>query len=293
MKVKERVLVLSFGLILLVAGLGIVYRLAVDQATWRPSDIYNEVGGSYYSSVSSSSSASDGVAVSMRSGMRSSRRRVKMPVFSNAHSTIGVGVNAGSNLPSLQGGAGVGPLYTTSSHMAKSFGSGFATGTAAPSFVTRNSEQPATSTLPMLSVDASQLANASAVYANNYTPMSSVVSAVGAGNAPTVKAAPSRRRAPGTVSGTWDTWLNGLDVGNGYLYADDEGNRYYDMEALRAYFEANKDHFPGWTWEDFLAQFFNQQDKHRVPLGEPWLLLILALAYVGYVFVRRIRICEI
>ena len=291
MKVKERVLILTFGFILLVAGLGVVYRLAVDQATWRPSDIYNEVGGSYYSSVSSSSSASDGVAVSMRSGMRSSRRRVKMPVFSNARSAEGLSAiavaNSQSPIANSQG------LYTTSSHMAKSFGSGFATGTAAPSFVTRNSEQPATSTLPMLSVDASQLANASAVYANNYTPMSSVVSAVGAGNAPTVKAAPSRRRAPGTVSGTWDTWLNGLDVGNGYLYADDEGNRYYDMEALRAYFEANKDHFPGWTWEDFLAQFFNQQDKHRVPLGEPWLLLILALAYVGYVFVRRIRICEI
>lgn len=293
MKVRERVLILCFGFILLISGFGLLYRLAADKATWNPSDIYNEVGGSYYSSVSNGSSSSDGVAVSMRGSMRSSRRRVQMPVFSNAHSTIGVGVNAGSNLPSLQGGAGVGPLYATSSHMAKSFGSDFATGTASSSQLVRNSEQPATSTLPMLSVDASQFANASAVYANNYTPMSSAVSAVGAGNAPAVKAAPSRRRAPGTVSGTWDTWLNGLGVGNGYLYADDEGNRYYDMEALRAYFEANKDHFPGWTWEDFLAQFFNQQDKHRVPLGEPWLLLILALAYVGYVFVRRIRAHEV
>ena len=293
MKVKERVLILSLGFILLVAGLGVVYRLAVDQATWRPSDIYNEVGGSYYSSVSSSSSASDGVAVSMRSGMRSSRRRVKMPVFSNAHSTIGVGVNAGSNLPSLQGGAGVGPLYTTSSHVAKSFGSGFATGTASSSQLIRNTEQPATSTLPMLSVDASQLANASAVYANNYTPMSSVVSAVGAGNAPTVKAAPSRRRAPGSIFGTWNTWLDGLGTGDGYLYSDAEGNRYYDMEALRAYFEANKDNFPGWTWDDFLKQFFDQQDRHRVPVGEPWVLLILALAYVGYVFIRRTRAREV
>lgn len=292
MKVRERVLILCFGFILLISGFGLVYRLAADKATWNPSDIYNEVGGSYYSSVSSSSSSSDGVAVSMRSGMRSFRRRVKMPVFSNARIEHNVSLSGESNLPSLQGGAGVGPLYTTSSHMAKSFGSGFATGTASSQLI-RNAEQPATSTLPMLSVDASQLADASAVYANNYAPMSSVVSAVGAGNAPAVKAAPSRRRAPGTVSGTWDTWLNGLGVGNGYLYADDEGNRYYDMEALRAYFEANKDHFPGWTWEDFLAQFFNQQDRHRVPLGEPWVLLILALTYVGYVFVRRIRIREV
>ena len=291
MKVKERVLILSLGFILLVAGLGVVYRLAVDQATWRPSDIYNEVGGSYYSSVSSSSSASDGVAVSMRSGMRSSRRRVKMPVFSNARSAEGLSAiavaNSQSPIANSQG------LYTTSSHVAKSFGSGFATGTASSSQLIRNTEQPATSTLPMLSVDASQLANASAVYANNYTPMSSVVSAVGAGNAPTVKAAPSRRRAPGSIFGTWNTWLDGLGTGDGYLYSDAEGNRYYDMEALRAYFEANKDNFPGWTWDDFLKQFFDQQDRHRVPVGEPWVLLILALAYVGYVFIRRTRAREV
>ena len=292
MKIKERVLILCLGFILLISGFGLLYRLAADKATWNPSDIYNEVGGSYYSSVSNASSSSDGVAVSMRSSMRSSRRRVKMPVFSDARSTIGVGVNAGSNLPSLQGGAGVGPLCTTSSHMAKSFGSGFATGTAAPSFVTRNSEQPAASALSVLSVDVSQ---ATAVYANNYTPMSSVVSAVGAGNAPAVQAAPSRCRAPGSIFGTWNTWLDGLGVGDGYLYSDDEGNRYYDMGALRDYFEKNKDNFPGWDWEDFLAQFFNQQDKHhhRVPVGEPWLLLILALAYVGYVFIRRIRVREV
>ena len=288
MKVRERVLILCFGFILLISGFGLVYRLAADKATWNPSDIYNEVGGSYYSSVSSSSSSSDGVAVSMRSGMRSSRRRVKMPVFSNARSAEGLSAiavaNSQSPIANSQG------LYTTSSHMAKSFGSGFATGTASPSFVTRNSEQPAASALSVLSVDVSQ---ATAVYANNYTPMSSVVSAVGAGNAPAVQAAPSRRRAPGTVSGTWDTWLNGLGVGDGFLYVDGEGNRYYDMDALEKYFDANKDHFPGWSWEDFLAHFFNQQDRHRVPLGEPWVLLILALAYVGYVFVRRIRIREV
>jgi hypothetical protein len=51
------------------------------------------------------------------------------------------------------------------------------------------------------------------------------------------------------------------------------------MEALRAYFEANKDHFPGWTWEDFLAQFFDPSTKHNVPVGEAWALLVMALGY--------------
>ena len=293
MKIKERVLILCLGFILLVSGFGLLYRLAADKATWNPSDIYNEVGGSYYSSVSNGSSSSDGVAVSMRSGMRSSRRRVKMPVFSNARSAEGLSAiavaNSQSPIANSQG------LYTTSSHMAKSFGSGFATGTAAPSFVTRNSEQPAASALSVLSVDVSQ---ATAVYANNYTPMSSVVSAVGAGNAPAVQAAPSRRRAPGTVSGTWDTWLDGLGAESGWISGDAGGIRYYNLDELKKAFEdAQKNgHFPGWTWQDFLDQFFNNEDvnsRHFVPVGEPWVLLILALAYVGYVFIRRIRVREV
>jgi hypothetical protein len=139
MKVRERVLILCFGFILLISGFGLVYRLAADKATWNPSDIYNEVGGSYYSSVSNGSSSSDGVAVSMRSGMRSSRRRVKMPVFSNARSAEGLSAiavaNSQSPIANSQG------LYTTSSHMAKSFGSGLAVGNVATSHVTRNAEQ--------------------------------------------------------------------------------------------------------------------------------------------------------
>ena len=287
MKVKERVLVLSFGLILLVAGLGIVYRLAVDQATWRPSDIYNEVGGSYYSSVSSSSSASDGVAVSMRSGMRSSRRRVKMPVFSNAHSTIGVGVNAGSNLPSLQGGAGVGPLYTTSSHMAKSFGSGFATGTAAPSFVTRNSEQPAASALSVLSVDVSQ---ATGVYAYSYTPVSSAVSAVGASTAPVYRGVSGRKNAPPTTGDSWDKWLDKVPYMEDYIGED--GVKYYDYQTLyNAFIEAQRNgNFPGWTWDQFLENFFNPSENYDFPLGEAWVLLVMALGYALVMWIKSRRV---
>ena len=82
MKVRERVLVLSLCLIVVVAVSGILYHLAMDQDSWRPNDIYNSVGGSYYSSASVVSSSSDGVAVSVRGGVRSSRR-VVAPVFSS------------------------------------------------------------------------------------------------------------------------------------------------------------------------------------------------------------------
>lgn len=282
MKVRERVLVLSLCLIVVVAVSGILYHLAMDQDSWRPNDIYNSVGGSNYSSASVGSSSSDGVAVSLRGGVRSSRR-VAAPVFSYARSEHNVGLSGESNLPSLQGGAGVGSLYTTSSHMAKSFGSGLAVGNVATSHVTRNAEQSSASSLSVPSF-VSYSASEDDVYAFASQSVSFVsvseMTAVGASAAPTIRSASARRRAPGTIFGTWNTWLDGLGVGDGYLYSDDEGNRYYDMEALRAYFENNKDNFPGWTWEDFLAQFFNQQDKHRVPVGEAWVLLATALVYV-------------
>ena len=90
-------------------------------------------------------------------------------------------------------------------------------------------------------------------------------------------------------------WLGGLGTEDGFLYWDDEKNRYYDMELLKeAFLRAQQNgNFPGWTWEDFLAQYFYPSGKHHVPVGEPWVLLILALGYVGYVFVRRIRIREV
>jgi hypothetical protein len=298
MKVRERVLVLSLCLIVVVAVPGFLYRLAMDQDSWRPNDIYNSVGGSYYSSASVGSGSSDGVAVSVRGGVRSSRR-VAAPVFSYARSAEGLSAiavaNSQSPIANSQG------LYTTSSHMAKSFGSGFATGAASSSQLVSNSNQPATSTLSVLSIDPSQFTNANAIYAQYYTPVSSVVSAVGADAAPSVKSAPARsgmmsgpRRLPG-ISDTWDTWLKGLGAGDGFLYVDDEGNRYYDMALLYdAFIDAQKNgDFPGWTWEDFLDQYFTPSSKHNVPLGEPWVLLILALAYVGYVFIRRSRAREV
>ena len=274
MKVKERVLILSFGFILLVAGLGVVYRLAVDQATWRPSDIYNEVGGSYYSSVSSSSSASDGVAVSMRSGMRSSRRRVKMPVFSNAHSASSVGVNAGSNLPSLQGGAGVGPLYTTSSHMAKSFGSGFATGTAAPAFVASSVEQPTAAVLSVPSLSDFSSTNAG-LLAVNIQPSSSASAA----SAP--MGLQGRRRI-----GIEDNYIGWL---NGWFGASAEGLNESDLRDLYIAMTGDTDFANEEAWIAFWEWFQNSQSDSfawkLLPLHDAtWFVLLLCVMYAVVVY---------
>ena len=93
-----------------------------------------------------------------------------------------------------------------------------------------------------------------------------------------------RHNAPVTGGG-YDAWLGSLGVGEGYLYSDAEGNRYYDMTLLKDKFEDLKasGNFPDWlTWDDFLEQYFRAdgQDKHRVPLGEPWILLLFAALLV-------------
>jgi hypothetical protein len=287
MKVRERVLVLSLCLIVVVAVPGFLYRLAMDQDSWRPNDIYNSVGGSYYSSASVGSSSSDGVVVSVRGGARSSRR-VAAPAFSYARNAKGLSAiavaNSQSPIANSQG------LYTTSSHMAKSFGSGLAVGNVATSHVTRNAEQSSASSLSVPSF-VSYSASEDDVYAFASQSVSSVsvseMTAVGASAAPAVMGvrAMSARRLPsiGGMGSNWDFWLSGLDAGSGFLYGD-ENNRYYDMDKLhKAFVDAQKaGNFPGWTWERFLAEYFNAegQDKHHVPLGEAWVLLAMALVYV-------------
>ena len=288
MKVRERVLVLSLCLIVVVAVPGILYRLAMDQDSWRPNDIYNSVGGSYYSSASVGSSSSDGVAVSVRGGVRSSRR-VAAPIFSYARSASAEGVTPAAYSQSpIASGQG---LYTTSSHMAKSFGSGLAVGNVATSHVTRNAERPSVSSSVSMPSFVSYSASEKDVYASASMPVNLVsaseVSAVGASAAPAVNGvrAMSARRLPsiGGMGSNWDFWLSGLGAESGFLYGD-ENNRYYDMAKLYdAFVKAQKEgNFPGWTWERFLAEYFNAegQDKHHVPLGEAWVLLAMALVYV-------------
>lgn len=298
MKVRERVLVLSLCLIVLVAGLGLIYHVTSDQDDWRPNDIYNSVGGSYYSSASVVPSSLDGVVVSVRGGVRSSRR-VAAPVISYARSEHNVSLSGESNLPSLQGGAGVGSLYTTSSHMAKSFGSGLAVGGAATSYVTHNAERPSVSSSVSMPSFVSYSASEKDVYASASIPVSSVsaseVSVVGASAAPVVSGvrAMSARRVPGIggLGSNWDFWLSGLGADSGFLYGD-ENNRYYDMAKLHeAFVQAQKEgNFPGWTWERFLAEYFyaEGQDKHHVPLGEAWVLLAMALGYALIIIIKTL-----
>lgn len=162
-----------------------------------------------------------------------------------------------------------------------------------------NSQLPIANSPSLVAPDAEALMAAAA-----YTPMGSSMygigsmPALGGGYAGIGGRMSGPRRAPGYIPGTWDTWLDGLGPGKGWVSGEAGGIRYYNLDELKAAFEeAQKNgQFPGWTWQDFLDEFFNKEganNRHFVPLGEPWVLLILALAYVGYVFIRRTRAREV
>ena len=181
--------------------------------------------------------------------------------------------------------------------MTKSFGSGYGAGgsMSMSGGSVRNNQSPLVSNQSPIAY--SQLPVD--MYASAYTPLASPITTVGANTAAALPARSGMMSGPRRIGGTgsgWDNWLKSLDAGGGYLYSDDDGNRYYDMTLLKVAFDAAQQNgnFPGWTWEEFLAQYFNNPySKHFVPVGEPWVLLILALAYVGYVFIRRTRAREV
>lgn len=297
MRINVNVLLGILLCVLLVVIGGTMYRMSEEEDTWRPNDIYTHVGdvSSANTSTHSSSHSSDGVAVAMRGGrvFGSSRRVVSAPAFSyvpiaNSQSPIANRLSPIAN---------TGALYTTSSAMTKSFGSGYGAGgsmSMSGGSVRTNQSPLASNQSPIaysqLPVD---------MYASAYTPLASPITTVGANSAAALPARSGMMSGPRRIGGTgrgWDNWLSGLGAEEGYLYGD-ENNRYYDMDKLHDAFDAAQEagNFPGWTWERFLAEYFNAdgQDKHHVPVGEPWVLLILALAYVGYVFIRRTRAREV
>ena len=311
MKINVNVFIGSAMCILIIAVIGGLYRMNKDQDTWRPGDIYSHLGsGASYSSVTSASSDnSDKVLVSMRGGrVLGSARPVASAPVSYAHASSASIANSQSPISSSSTGA----LYTTSSATMKSFGggnmqnggvSGASTSRASMSGGSQstlaysqlpitNLQSPISNSQSSIAPDAEALMAAAA-----YTPMGSSMygigsmSAVSGGYSGTVRGIGGRKNAaPGGLGLGY--WLDGMDGTDDPFLYEDGGVRYYDEAALRAWFEANKDNFPSLTWDEFLAYFngeFNGAKKYAFPVGEPWALLVLALGYVGYMLVRRVR----
>ena len=295
MRINVNVLLGILLCVLLVVIGGTMYRMSEEEDTWRPNDIYTHVGdvSSANMPTYSHSHSSDEVAVALRELSRPSRRYAAAPAFSYAQGYPAPMANSQSPIAN----SSTGVLYTTSSAMTKSFGSSYGAGgsMSMSGGSVRNNQSPLVSNQSPIAY--SQLPVD--MYASAYMPLASPITTVGANTAAALPARSGMMSGPRRIDGigtgsAWDRWLSGLGADEGYLYGD-ENNRYYDMDKLHDAFDAAQEagNFPGWTWEDFLAYYFNPSSKHHVPVGEPWVLLILALAYVGYVFIRRTRAREV
>ena len=274
-------------------------REVLDDGVWNPHDIYNSVGGSEYvsSNGSSEQSASSGTALSLSPSRTISHKASSVPYSPIASSPYSPIISS--------------PIsYVSSAAQFHSFGGGsdMMGGVVGGSFRANPEAVPSATSLSMLSMPnyamvarsqnaevlQGEMAAVSAIssMANAYNMplrssiVSQSVSLYQIGASEVVSGARSsitgRHNAPPTGGG-YDAWLNGLGAGEGFLYVDGEGNRYYDMGSLRDAFENAKieGNLPSTlSWEDFLAQYFDPSDKHNVPLGEAWVLLLMAVAYV-------------
>lgn len=105
----------------------------------------------------------------------------------------------------------------------------------------------------------------------------------------------SRYRAPGTNVDPIERWLQSLiEQGLGGYTGETDGTYYFDLATLKAYYEAliADNNMPTFTWEEILNWFNGQvgtkkYDFNPLPVGEPWVLLILAALYAVYLLWRR------
>ena len=280
-------------------------RNVLDDGVWNPHDMYNSVGGSKYSQLNMSSERpSSGTALSLSPSRTLSRKASSVPYHLMASSPNNLLTSSPYNPITSS------PIsYASSAAQFHSFGGGsdMMGGVAGGSFRANPEAMPSAASLSMPSMPnyamvarsqntemmQGEVAAVSAIssMANAYNmPMRSSFLSQGInlyqiGASEVVSGARSsitgRHNAPPTGGG-YDAWLNGLGAGEGFLYVDGEGNRYYDMDLLKETFEKleSEGNLPGYlSWEDFLDKYFSQTGKHNVPLGEAWVLLLMAVAY--------------
>lgn len=284
-------------------------RNVLDDGVWNPHDMYNSVGGSEYSLLNMSSERpSSGMALSLSPSRTLSRKASSVPYHLMASSPNNL-ITSSPHSPITSS-----PIsYASSAAQFHSFGGGsdMMGGVVGGSFRANPEAMPSAASLSMPSMPnyamvargqnagvlQGEMAAVSAIssMANAYNmPMRSSFLSQGVnlyqiGASEVANGARSsitgRHNAPISGSGI-DAILGSLGAEQGFLYVDAEGNRYYDMTKLEQWFlEMKSGNMPGFeslTWDEFLDNYFNidGQNKHRVPLGEPWILLLFAALLV-------------
>ena len=316
MKVKFGVLVGCVLCALSVACLGFLSRFEKSKDSWTPEDVYMQVGGSSYSTVSSGASSSDDVLVSMR-GMSRMSRRVSAPSFSHAPSTgmSSVGAGVGSTYPSLQGGAGVGSVYTTSSAQFHSFGGGNNVGMSMSNGAVQSSVGSAaglgvsmqSTSAYALAANSSSLAVSDVMSVTGGFAMTSSYQGIGGVAGP--RGIGGRQEAPPSYGGDggWgSTWLNWLDNKYG-----NEGSRGFTWSELGGLYDEWCEEYcknnPGVTppsIDEWYAWFYGSDGSathtggvygntfHFIPVGNVLPLLLMALMYICVMVIRQRRISK-
>ena len=294
MKVKFGVLVGCVLCALSVACLGFLSRFEKSKGSWTPEDVYMQLGGSSYSTVSSGASSSDGVLVSMR-GMSRMSRRVSAPSFSHAPS-------AGMSSYSLSPIAGTasynqspnGGLHTTSSAQFHSFGGGGNTGVSNGA-VQSSVGSAAGFGVSMQSTSAyAHAANSSSLAVGDVMSVTGNMvmtsSYQGISGVAGPRAVNGRRNAPG-MGANLDEWVQGLIGNSEYWYYNIDGIDYFNENKLKSLYEeliANGELPEGMSWDDFLDWFKGQSDRYDFPIPSGvWFLCLLAMGYGFYIAYRR------
>ncbi len=183
-------------------------------------------------------------------------------------------------------------LYLTSSAVLQSYSGGAESGMYASS-----GSHSAVSSVSPSSADVSlgAMSVSPVAYSPSYSSASSLYALAAAPSAmpytSAQQSAPHRngpRRAPGTIGGTLDNWIQGLEHSGSYWHGEENGIWYFYEDELRALYEsaiANGDLPVGTTWDQFLKWFANQSSKYQfytAPLPDGiGVLCLFALLYMG------------
>lgn len=303
-----------------------------DLAGWNPSSMYDGVispDNSNFTEAVLEESQGGGMAATARVSSTGSRMfhhggasTMSMPAGAAISSYAGASVHTTSSAAMSGTGSSISPISTstaTGSLSGSSMGggaiyatsnsvsprSGSASGSSLISSSALSAPTASRAAAPMMSASsAATSGNPSAMYASNMSSNYGNSSYGGYSGGP--MGIKGKQGAAGLGSSFGD-WLEGL-VGNfdaGYLYEDDEGRAYFDLTKLKAWFDANYGGDNGgvvggvtFTWEDFLAWFYNNDTEdpydygddnewYRVPLPDgAGVLLVLSLLCVLFTFLR-------
>lgn len=311
MKVKSTVLLGLVLFVCLLCAVSLLAHMNSKQEEWRPGDIYSTLGGSrgnYFSTVSYGAGASS--VESMPVLTHSSSLFNHGAAFSYAHAYAPS--HGYSQAPVTGASMPQGGLYLTSSAEVHTFGGG---SNAALSM--NGSSVSSVPVSPIASVNglhtSSSLSTASQLAAGAGLQMpSGMMSGMSAGDiamaasyagiGQTTAGGPmgisGRHEAPGNNANPWLNWLfqNGLGFGS----EDSDGNYGFSYSDL---YDAYKAYIASGAWqgmwndpppfEDWLAWFENGsftvggKTLYWTPVGDVWVLLVLAIAYAIFVWLRK------